>query len=161
MKSKINLAFRILAVVFSLVAIISFVLPFTSYNQENLNGIVYIGVAVRALNPIFAWPFFALLCAGLAFILSLSSLIAFWSIELKLRGIATGVVSLIGILFMHGFRIKASSYHYHNGIGIYICMVALLLALVSSVICIVTYEKEASDDEPIESLYPPNSLSVK
>ena len=156
MKSKINLTFRVLSVVFSLLALISFALPFATFRHESLNGIEYIGAAASALALIFAWVYFTLICAGLAFILSLGNLIIF-----KFRGIATGVFSLCGFLFMIGFLINSSTHYYHNGIGVYVCTVALLLALVSSVICIVTHKKTDLDDEPIESMYPPNPLIIK
>lgn len=171
MKSKVNLVSRILVIVFSMVAILSYFMPYMVFPYR------YTGFSLmRALlwgSTIFGWIYHAAVFAGLIFVVSLISLVLRLWFGFKSRGIATTICSLIGVISMAVFAAKlaettAPSWWenagelFGLGVGVYVYIVAIALALISAVTCMVTYPSE--DMERVAKAVAPynlNSLSIK
>lgn len=172
MKSKVNLISRVLAVVFSLVAIVSFAMPYIVFPFKDSGFGVMVGLFV-AHNPYIHGIYGAAFFAGLTFISSLISLILRWWFKFKSRGIGTTVCSFIGLVSIIVFAIQMSnrtapSWHsqvgksYILGAGIYIYIVAIVFVLISAIICLVTYQSENSElTTKNPAPYNLNSLSIK
>lgn len=163
MKSKVSLVFKILAVVFTLVAIASFFMNYISFPHQ------YKGFWLAAMTVIFPGIgeggtalFLAAFFVGLTFVFSL--------LGLKLRGLGTIICAVFCEVSMVVFACKFShrtipswwneaGSTFDLGVGVYVFMIAIGFALACSIIGLVTHKLNYFEEELYKKSPAPYALN--